>query len=417
MSLFFNIIPHLKSCGLYSTRMYKSPKGTQDLVGEEQNAVKDFLRTCEEEFQKNGGQPLETPVFERTDILLGKQGDEAENKLLQKLEDQGGELLSLRQDLTVPFTRYLKEKGVKQMRRYAIGKVYRRDQPNPGQGRYREFQQADFDIVGEKQDGMIAEAMLLAMVSRILSRQNLDFKIYVNSIPNLQEILIGLCDANWKKLCPIIDKLDKQSFDSLAQEFLSVEPTLNLEELRSRLNRTDPQSATAQNEFAQLQENLAAFGWKDRLQFSNSLARGLDYQTGWIWEIKVAGHSSSISAGGRYDILTGLPTLGISLGVSRIIQMLGLKAIGAKRESQQVTTLGEEVHLKSKLEVVAKLQTIQPDAKIVQSLSSQPRKLTKILSQECQDIDQCVIVAEKEYSEGKILVKNLKTKEQTLLEI
>ena len=169
--------------------MYKTAKGTKDLTGEEFYRVKFLIDIAEELFIANGGLPLDTPIFERTDVLLGKYGEEAETKLIYKLADQGGEDLSLRYDLTIPFVRYIKEHGIKKMRRYSIGKVYRRNQPNPRQGRLREFYQADFDIVGGKQDDMLTEATLLNIVARFMSKLNLKYKILINDVRNLQTIL------------------------------------------------------------------------------------------------------------------------------------------------------------------------------------------------------------------------------------
>jgi histidyl-tRNA synthetase len=213
--------------------MWKVPKGTSDLTGKEYQITHRLIKTIEQEFIKHGGQPLETPVFERKDVLLGKYGEEAETKLIYNLADEGGELLALRYDLTIPFIRYIKENGIGNMRRYAIGKVYRRDQPNKNQGRLREFYQADFDIVGEKQDTMIAEGILLKIACIILNKYNIEYSILINDVKNLKTLLTEELkyEGDWKKLCPIIDKLDKQSFESLKSEFMQVDTNLNINKL------------------------------------------------------------------------------------------------------------------------------------------------------------------------------------------
>jgi histidyl-tRNA synthetase len=258
--------------------MYKTAKGTKDLTGEEFYRVKFLIDVAEELFIGNGGLPLDTPIFERTDVLLGKYGEEAETKLIYKLADQGGEDLSLRYDLTIPFVRYIKEHGIKKMRRCSIGKVYRRDQPNPRQGRLREFYQADFDIVGCKQDDMLTEATLLNIVARFMSKLNLKYKILINDVRNLQTILENkLRITNWRRITPIIDKLDKQSFETLIPEFLEVDPTINLDELKLALNDPNPCNSDTASDFTKLKAAANIFGFSDFLIFTNTLARGLDY--------------------------------------------------------------------------------------------------------------------------------------------
>lgn len=144
----------------------KTPKGMQD-YGQEQMEVREQafekIVTC---FKRHGAQAIDTPVVELKEILTGKYGEDS--KLIYDLQDQGGEMLSMRYDLTVPFARYVAQNKIGNIKRYQIGKVYRRDNPVMTKGRYREFYQCDFDIAGPS-DSMIADAEIIKLVHEILS--------------------------------------------------------------------------------------------------------------------------------------------------------------------------------------------------------------------------------------------------------
>lgn len=397
--------------------MYKAPKGTKDLSGSDYDLIQDLSNRVKCEFITAGGEPLETPVFERTDVLLGKYGEEADTKLIYNLKDEGGELLALRYDLTIPFMRYVKENSVKQMRRYSIGKVYRRDQPNIKSGRYREFIQADFDIYGEKQEGMLAEATLLNTVVRTLKAYDLSFTILINDICNLQYLLTTkLGVENWKSLCPIIDKLDKQSFKSLKPEFSAAGLSEDKQnELEILLLSSEPMFEQTQTDYKTLLSLADVFGFKDNIVFTNSLARGLDYYTGFIWEFKLDGIASSISAGGRYDGLLGTPTVGISVGISRLASYLTPKG-GEWTDKIYVTTVGS-IDVIDKMRVVKKLQDTMT-IPIIYSLSLDTKKLNKVITTCCTSYNRYVaIVAETELKEGKFILKDLKNGTQRIIDI
>lgn len=400
--------------------MYKVAKGTKDIVGDEFRHIEILLQTASTLFKENGGIPLETPVFERTDVLLGKYGEEAETKLIYKLADQGGEDLALRYDLTIPFVRHVKEKGIKKMRRYAIGKVYRRDQPNPGQGRFREFYQADFDILGGKQDGMLAELTLLNIATQFMKKINLNYKILINDVRNLQTILeknLGI--TNWRRITPIIDKMDKQSFDSLKEEFSKVEPTLDLVALQEALLHPEPYDPRTISDLAILKEGSAVFGFADRIVFTNTLARGLDYYTGFIWEIKVEGMDSTVSAGGRYDNLLQTPTLGMSLGISRISTLVDWSQITQGPNSDCfVATIGS-ICMTDKLHVVKYLQESGKYTAVLYDFTSEPRKLGPVITDTLKaGTAYIAIIAEEEWNRDRsIQIKNLQFKDKEPLTI
>ncbi len=303
------------------------------------------------------------------------------------------------------------------MRRYSIGKVYRRDQPNIKSGRYREFIQADFDIYGEKQEGMIAEVTILNTIVKTLKLYNLKFNILINDIRNLKYILTSkLGIEDWKVLCPTIDKLDKQSFESLKPEFSSLGFSKEKQnELEIFLSTKDPMFEQTKIDYNELIILADIFGFKENIVFTNSLARGLDYYTGFIWEFKLDGVSSTISAGGRYDGLLNSPTVGISIGISRLASYLTPKKI-EWIDKCFVTTIGN-IKLLDKINVVKKLQDTM-NMPIIYNLSLDSKKLNKVITNCCLSYNRYIaIIAEKELKEGKFILKDLKNETQIFVEL
>mmetsp|Transcript_10452 Transcript_10452/g.7345 ORF Transcript_10452/g.7345 Transcript_10452/m.7345 type:complete len:187 (+) Transcript_10452:1372-1932(+) len=173
------------------------------------------FNTIKSVFKKHGASEIDTPVFELKETLTGKYGEDS--KLIYDLEDQGGELLSLRYDLTVPFARYVADKNLSSIKRFHIAKVYRRDQPQMNKGRFREFYQCDFDIAGLFSP-MIADSEVLSVMIDIL--RNLDiggFKVKLNHRKFLDAMidLSGCEKRKFKSICSSIDKLDKEPWEKV----------------------------------------------------------------------------------------------------------------------------------------------------------------------------------------------------------
>lgn len=146
-------------------RLPKCAKGTRDMNPLQMAIREKAFKIIRGVFKKHGASEIDTPVFELKETLTGKYGEDS--KLIYDLQDQGGELLSLRYDLTVPFARYVAENGLSSIKRFMIAKVYRRDQPQMKKGRFREFYQCDFDIAGTYSP-MIPDAEVLTVVVDIL---------------------------------------------------------------------------------------------------------------------------------------------------------------------------------------------------------------------------------------------------------
>lgn len=385
-----------------STTLFKCPKGTIDICAEKHEQLTYVLKTLESLFASYGGIPLETPVFERYDVLMGKYGEEADTKLIYELAHSGGERLALRYDHTLPFVRYAIENHINKMRRYTIGKVYRRDQPSAA--RFREFYQADFDILGEDSTSMLCEATLFKMIYKGLQTMGIeDFTIHYNYTQNLKAILtkIGVSDANFKATCAIIDKLDKQTFDELEIEFykyISKESFGELKKLLEEETITEPMCVKMDE---LLQEATHVWGCPGK--FMASLARGLDYYNGLIFEVKI-GKGPSIISGGRYDGLIPDNTLiGVSFGVSRIMALCDIKYPRSSFEKVFVTTLGN-ISRVDKCVVIEWARKIWPC--VLYDTNEKQRKLSKVLA-DCKDISHVIVIAETEWKDRCVIIKNL----------
>uniref|UniRef100_A0A4W4FUY9 histidine--tRNA ligase n=1 Tax=Electrophorus electricus TaxID=8005 RepID=A0A4W4FUY9_ELEEL len=198
----------------------KTAKGTRDYNPKQMAIREKVFNTIIGCFKRHGAETIDTPVFELKETLTGKYGEDS--KLIYDLKDQGGELLSLRYDLTVPFARYLAMNKITNIKRYHIAKVYRRDNPAMTRGRYREFYQCDFDIAGQY-DPMIPDAECLKIVYEILSELDLgDFRIKVNDRRILDGMfaMCGVPDEKFRTICSTVDKLDKASWEDVKNEMV-----------------------------------------------------------------------------------------------------------------------------------------------------------------------------------------------------
>lgn len=349
-------------------------KGFRDYLPETMIAKARMLRRVETTFERFGFAPLQTPALEYEEVLLGKYGAEGD-KLLYRFNDLGDRRIAMRYDLTVPLARVVAQYGdlEQPFRRYQIGTVWRAEKPGPG--RYREFMQCDVDIAGT--DSILADAEILAAGAQVLLDLGVDdFVIRVNNRKILNGALAraGIADdAAAKDALRVVDKLPKIGEEKVRDELASaagLEPAaidalfdfLRLSEAPSdeaRLARLDEmfpppaddadategapeaatEGATGVRELRELLEYVAAMGHGDRVEIDLSIARGLDYYTGTIYETFLRGRegSGSIMSGGRYDTLIGVfrkqpvPAVGISLGIDRLFNTLldlGLVSVG-----------------------------------------------------------------------------------------
>ncbi|WVF65798.1 hypothetical protein IAT40_000535 [Kwoniella sp. CBS 6097] len=288
----------------------KTPKGTLDHKPEAALLRKKIFSTLEGIFLKHDASTIDTPVFELKEILAGKYGEDS--KLIYDLSDQGGELCSLRYDLTVPFARYVAMNGLTSMRRYHIGKVYRRDQPVMTKGRMREFYQCDFDIAGSC-DPMVYDSEVLRVLCESLTALDIgEYTVKINHRKILDGIfeLAGVPADKTRTISSAVDKLDKLPWADVKKE-MTVEKGLDevvadkigqyvglkgpgyelLEKLKSdQALMGVPLAKAGIDDMEILFRYLKVYNVLDKMSFDMSLARGLDYYTGIIYE---AIHESS----------------------------------------------------------------------------------------------------------------------------
>lgn len=207
---------------LEKKRKPKVAKGVRD-TDPIQMCIKN--RACnfiKDTFRKHGAVEIDTPVFEPKETLLGKYGEEG-GKLIYDLKDQGGELLSLRYDLTVPFARYCSTNNITKIKRFHLGKVWRRDQPNFSKGRFREFHQCDIDIAGQS-GVMVADSEILGIANEIMTGLGMSGFTIKLCDRRLLEAVIEVAGApieRFKTICSSIDKLDKEPWEKVADELIN----------------------------------------------------------------------------------------------------------------------------------------------------------------------------------------------------
>ncbi len=355
----------------------KPPKGTLDYDPEMLTRINKIVNTIRTNALNLGAREISTPNMELTSLLLKKYGEEAETKLIYRIEKLGHEDLSLRYDLTIPLQRYMALRGLETMKRFQVGKVFRKDQPNPSNGRFREFIQADLDLVGSEEP-MIPEAQIMKLIVASLDQLNFpNYCIRINFRNNLLAIIerANIDPGLFKEVCISIDKLDKKPWTYVAEELgdrgLSGE---SIEALKKDLdeNYQDPSIRPELDLFLQYGDKWL-YNYASRITFDASLARGLDYYTGLIYEVvctaedgdaggdEDAGGDGSqnnftVIAGGRYDQLIRyknkkfLPAVGVSFGVSRLELVLREELLPP--HVFKIFVVSQPVDLLKKLEIV-----------------------------------------------------------------
>ena len=428
------------------------PKGTRDFSPEEMMRRTYIFDTIRGVFRLFGYAPLETPSMENLSTLLGKYGDEGD-KLLFKILNSGdyGAKLSeeelrqaskicekgLRYDLTVPFARYVvqhQNEIVFPFKRYQIQPVWRADRPQ--KGRYREFYQCDVDVIGSK--SLLSEVELVDIVARVFSKLGISVTLKMNN----RKILFGIAESigHADKMIDItvaIDKLDKIGLDNVKNELrergiddeaiAKLQPILELsgtnEEKLVKLSEVIGSSETG---MVGIEEMRTIFGNVEKLgialtpELDLSLARGLNYYTGAIFEVKANDFQiGSISGGGRYDDLTGIfgmsgmSGVGISFGADRIYDvMLGLNlfpeelACSTKVLFVNLGAAEEEASMR----LLSELRNNEISAEIYPE-SSKMKKQMEYANR--RGIPYVVIIGSNELAQGIATVKNMRTGEQS----
>mmetsp|Transcript_11100 Transcript_11100/g.24501 ORF Transcript_11100/g.24501 Transcript_11100/m.24501 type:complete len:640 (+) Transcript_11100:1165-3084(+) len=423
-------------------RKPKIAKGTRDYLPDQMMIRDQAFQIIRRVFRRHGAVEIDTPVFELKETLTGKYGEDS--KLIYNLADQGGELLALRYDLTVPLARFLALNSVGNIKRFHIGKVYRRDQPALARGRYREFYQCDFDIAG-LYGRMVPDAECVAVACEILNSLPIgDFGLKVNHRKLLDSILeiSGVPSDKFRTICSAVDKLDKEPWENVRKEMveekgldgaaadrigkfvlLNGEPREMMKQLRSSNAFGDHKVAcNALEDLDIMFGYLEAMGKLKYISFDLSLARGLDYYTGVIYEaVCMSGNTQvgSIGGGGRYDNLVSMfqdagkvtPCVGVSVGIERVFTLIEARLRekqGGSIKQPNVKVLVASTGQNMTVECMKIAQRLW-DANISAEFSQKENPKLKFELRDALDrvIPFMVIVGESELAEGKVLVKDL----------
>ncbi len=436
------------------------PKGTRDFGPVEMAKRNYIFNTIREVYALYGFQQIETPAMETLQTLMGKYGEEGD-KLLFKVLNSGDflskvldqELLErnanhlaaklcekgLRYDLTVPFARYVvmhREELQLPFKRYQIQPVWRADRPQ--KGRYREFYQCDADIVGS--DSLLNEVELMQIVDTVFTRFGIRVQIKINNRKILSGIaeVIGAADKI-VEITVAIDKLDKIGIDNvnaeLREDGLSEEQISKLQPIISLSGTNEEKLQTIAQVLASSEtgvkgveetryilNHLDAVGLQNEIQLDLTLARGLNYYTGAIFEVKALDvEMGSITGGGRYDNLTGifgLPGLsgvGISFGADRIYDVLNTLDLYPK-DSMNATQIlfinfGEKETAYC-LPIIKKVRVQGISAEIFPDAAKMKKQMAYA---NAKHIPFVALAGENEINEGKITLKNMETGEQQMV--
>uniref|UniRef100_A0A6M2DST5 histidine--tRNA ligase n=1 Tax=Xenopsylla cheopis TaxID=163159 RepID=A0A6M2DST5_XENCH len=438
----------------------KTPKGTRDFSPDQMTLRQNVLEKILTVFHRHGAETIDTPVFELKDVLTGKYGEDS--KLIYELKDQGGEILALRYDLTVPFARFLAMSKISSIKRYHIAKVYRRDNPSITRGRYREFYQCDFDIAGTY-DHMLPDAECVRVVYEILTA--LDLGNFVVKL-NHRSLLDGMFEAcgvpqdKFRSICSAVDKLDKSPWEEVRKEMVdekglspeSADKIGNYVQLNGKkdlVNKLleDPDLKKSQMAVKGLEamnlllDYCEIYGVDHCVLFDLSLARGLDYYTGVIFEAVLKGDQvvptptagdeqagvGSVAGGGRYDNLVGMfdsknkqvPCVGVSIGVERIFAVLEARLQTA---GQKLRTCQTEVYVASaqknlsihRMKVLTELWN--NGIKAEHSYKNNPKLLAQLQHCEENQIPLAIVLGESEIQKGIVKLRNVNTREELEVE-
>lgn len=408
------------------------PRGVKDLPPEEAIVSREIVYTIEEVFKRFGFYPIETPSIETLEVLNAKSYGEEASKQIYSLSDERS---GLRFDFTVPLARYMamnKETPLP-FKRYQIGNIWRKDEPQ--RMRYREFLQADVDIVGSKE--ILSDAEVVAAPALVLEELGVqDFKILLSDRIFIEGVLknFGVKQENFLQAIRIIDKLPKSSVDEVTKELAAISSGKDAEaiisfltkggssdEILSRLSAELPSLKDEVEKFRRWLDILSAYGI-DNAEVDLSLARGLDYYTSFVWEFiqfENGQRLPTIGGGGRYDRLMelysgrGLPATGMSLGISRILDILKGRPLRKTYARVLVSYITQE-NMDYAISIAQKIRA----AGVYADINVMNRSLTKQLEYaNALMFKYIIILGDKEKSENKVKLRNMLTGAEQMLSL
>lgn len=412
--------------------------GTMELLPNEQILFEQMKNIIENTYKRYGFLPIDTPILELSEVLLAKAGGETEKQIYRF--NKGETDLSLRFDLTVPLSKYVaKNYGNLSFpfRRYQIGKVYRGERPQ--KGRYREFMQCDIDIIGDGELGLINDAEMPSVIYSIFKEFGFEnFTIRINN----RKILNGLFESfeqkeNSVEILRIIDKIDKIGKEKVSEELLKINVPENAinkiiefitiegtsDEKIEKLNKLEIDNETYKKGINELKEVINAirlFGVPEKnFKIDLSIARGLDYYTGTVYETFLDDYRElgSVCSGGRYENLAEyytdkkLPGVGISIGLTRLFYKLNeLGLIKAEKKSvsdvliiPMIDDLSKPISLATELRKNGINTEVYLNEKKLKAKFKYADKL---------QIPYVIVIGEEEINNNEVTLKNMKTGEE-----
>jgi len=396
-------------------------KGFRDFLPSEARKRQYVINTLKQMFESYGFEPLETPALEYEEIMLGKYGDEGD-KLMYRFEDNGKRKVALRYDQTVPLARvvaqYQNELPMP-FKRYQIQNVWRAE--NPQKGRFREFLQCDVDIVGSVSS--LADAEVIAVAAKSLEKLGFkNFKILINDRTIFQELAKN--EKIEKKNLPFviraIDKLKKVGREKviieLTQEGLPKDKALSILQSMEGMSPTERLGEV----LFYLKSNFE----KINCVFSPTLARGLDYYTGMIFEVEIDGYSAgSVAGGGRYDNLIGMfagkdiPAVGFSFGFDRLMEtMQQNKLFPANLQTTKVlvTIFSKDLKQQS-IDYSLLLRSNGVSTELYLDENAKMEKQLKYADK--KGIPYVVIIGPEEAAKNMVTLRNMRTREQQTISL
>jgi histidyl-tRNA synthetase len=405
-------------------------KGTRDLMPEDKIIKDNIIEKIRSVSELYGFQPIETPALESWEIL-SKKGAGGENVIKEAYDfkDKAGRRIGLRYDLTVSLARVIASNPnmILPFKRYQTGKIWRYD--DISKGRLREFSQADIDIVGS--ESMLADAEIILCALECLEKIGFDkFYVRLNNRKILTDLAkyAGVKENKTLDVLRIIDKFDKIGTEQVKkqmEEVISKESVKKILDFIKIKGKNDEVLKKAEkiiksNGIGELKEILSFIKEDSKVRIDLSLARGLDYYTGPIYEVFAEKGIGSIAAGGRYDKLIGLflkrdvPATGISFGIDRIIEVMkDRKMMGNNKNIIFVAAVNDNVRRNAQ-DIVNKLRKAGKNV----DYDLRDRKLSKQLEYASSIGSYCtVIVGEKELRQKSVKIRNMKTGKEEIVKI
>jgi len=417
----------------------RRPRGTRDFLPWDMIKRRFVVETVRSVFELYGYDEIETPAFELLDVLTAKCGPDVKEQIYA-FKDKAGRDLGLRFDLTVPLARVVASHPdlPKPFKRYCISRVWRYEEPQSG--RFREFWQADADIVGSAK--MDADAEVVALAISCLKRLGMkNFRVRLNNRKILESIAAS-ADVDkelWLGVFRAIDKLDKVgqegvrreleklglSGDQISTIMMQISKCGDVDAVEREVSHAlNDRGKEGFNELAEIISNLELYNCSEYVVVDLSLARGLDYYTGPIFEISAETNVNvgSVAGGGRYDNLIELlggpptPATGISLGIDRLVEVLGeANMLPTARTLTQVFIAYTSPSLKK--EVIAVAEKLR-DRGIRVEVDVMGRKLDRQLKYaDAKGIPYVVILGPQEVERGVYRVRDMSAREERLVDL